>query len=49
LWEKHGSGLTNFHGSTGDIILLGTKTNELQPTFDDFSDAGFDLGVPDRH
>lgn len=44
LWEEHGSGLTNFHGSTGDIILLGTKTNELQPTFDAFSDAGFDLG-----
>ncbi|MGI6630226.1 MAG: dissimilatory-type sulfite reductase subunit alpha [Bacillota bacterium] len=44
LWEKHGSGLTNFHGSTGDVILLGTTTNELQPTFDDFIDAGFDLG-----
>src|SRR5262249_24062198 len=26
IWERHGSGLTNFHGSTGDIILLGTKT-----------------------
>ena len=23
IWEKHGSGLTNMHGSTGDIILLG--------------------------
>src|SRR5271169_5251267 len=29
-WEKHGSGLTNMHGSTGDIILLGTKTDELE-------------------
>ncbi|MCR6544880.1 dissimilatory-type sulfite reductase subunit alpha [Dehalobacterium formicoaceticum] len=44
MWEEHGSGLLNLHGTTGDIILLGTKTNELQPTFDAFSDAGFDLG-----
>ncbi|MEK6718067.1 MAG: sulfite reductase, dissimilatory-type subunit alpha, partial [candidate division NC10 bacterium] len=21
LWERHGSGLTNLHGSTGDLIL----------------------------
>src|SRR5512134_649166 len=33
LWERHGSGLTNLHGSTGDLILLGTKTEELEPTF----------------
>ena len=44
LWDKRGSGLTNFHGSTGDIILLGTTTDELQPTFDDLSEIGFDLG-----
>jgi len=44
IWDKRGSGLTNMHGSTGDIILLGTTTDELQPTFDDLSDAGFDLG-----
>lgn len=44
LWEKYGSGLTNFHGSTGDIILLGTTTQNLQPAFDEYSDAGFDLG-----
>lgn len=44
IWEKHGSGLTNFHGSTGDIILLGTETAELQPTFDEYSEAGYDLG-----
>ncbi|MDR2492509.1 MAG: hypothetical protein LBD25_03490, partial [Coriobacteriales bacterium] len=44
IWERHGSGLTNFHGSTGDIILLGTRTEELQPTFDEISDNGFDLG-----
>ncbi|MBS3977282.1 MAG: dissimilatory-type sulfite reductase subunit alpha [Syntrophomonadaceae bacterium] len=44
VWEKHGSGLTNLHGSTGDIILLGTDTSRLQPCFDDLSDSGFDLG-----
>jgi len=44
IWDKHGSGLTNMHGSTGDIILLGTTTNHLQPCFDDLSEAGFDLG-----
>lgn len=44
IWDKHGSGLTNMHGSTGDIILLGTTTPHLQPCFDDLSDAGFDLG-----
>jgi len=44
IWDKHGSGMTNMHGSTGDIILLGCRTEELQPCFDDLSDAGFDLG-----
>ncbi len=44
VWEKHGSGLTNIHGSTGDIVLLGTRTEELEPTFAALSDIGFDLG-----
>ncbi|MGD0855910.1 MAG: dissimilatory-type sulfite reductase subunit alpha [Dehalococcoidia bacterium] len=44
IWEKYGSGLTNFHGSTGDIILLGTNTESLQPCFDELTSAGFDLG-----
>lgn len=44
IWDRHGCGLTNFHGSTGDIIFLGTVTDELQPTFDDLSDHGWDLG-----
>jgi len=44
IWEKRGSGLTNMHGATGDMILLGTKTDQLQATFDELSDAGFDLG-----
>jgi dissimilatory sulfite reductase alpha subunit len=44
VWERHGSGLTNMHGSTGDIILLGTTTDHLQPCFNDLIEAGFDLG-----
>lgn len=44
VWEKYGSGLTNFHGSTGDIIMLGTTTANIQAAFDEFSEAGFDLG-----
>jgi sulfite reductase alpha subunit len=44
IWEKHGSGLTNMHGSTGDVILLGTVTDELEPTFNELTAAGFDLG-----
>ncbi len=33
LWEKHGSGMTNMHGSTGDIIMLGCRTEDLEPFF----------------
>ncbi|MBQ9020535.1 MAG: dissimilatory-type sulfite reductase subunit alpha [Eggerthellaceae bacterium] len=44
IWERHGSGLTNMHGSTGDIILLGLTTEELQPTYDEFAEQGMDLG-----
>lgn len=44
IWDRHGSGLANFHGATGDVILLGTTTESLQPCFDDLSEADFDLG-----
>lgn len=44
VWDKHGSGLTNMHGATGDIILLGAPTSALQPAFDDLAQIGFDLG-----
>lgn len=44
IWEKHGSGLTNMHGSTGDMVLLGTKTDELEPIFQELTEIGFDLG-----
>ncbi len=44
IWEEHGSGLTNMHGSTGDIVFLGTTTDELEPTFAELTKLGFDLG-----
>ncbi len=44
IWERHGSGLTNMHGSTGDIILLGTTTDHLEPAFQELTHKGFDLG-----
>ncbi len=44
IWERHGSGLTNMHGSTGDIILLGINTDELEPTFAELAKIDFDIG-----
>ncbi|MHB8174816.1 MAG: dissimilatory-type sulfite reductase subunit alpha, partial [Nitrospirota bacterium] len=44
LWEKHGSGLTNMHGSTGDMVMLGTSTEHLEDIFTDLSEHGWDLG-----
>ncbi|MEE9442333.1 MAG: dissimilatory-type sulfite reductase subunit alpha [candidate division Zixibacteria bacterium] len=44
IWDKHGSGLTNMHGSTGDIVFLGCRTDALEPVFEDLTKAGFDLG-----
>ncbi|MFP4308242.1 MAG: dissimilatory-type sulfite reductase subunit alpha [Desulfococcaceae bacterium] len=33
LWDFRGSGITNMHGSTGDIIFLGTTTKQLEEIF----------------
>ncbi len=44
IWERNGSGLTNMHGSTGDIIFLGTNTDALEKTFSELTEIGFDLG-----
>jgi len=33
LWEYRGSGMLNLHGSTGDIICIGTFTERLKPCF----------------
>ncbi len=37
LWEMRGSGLTNMHGATGDIVLLGTTTPQLEEFFYDLT------------
>ncbi|MBC8208979.1 MAG: dissimilatory-type sulfite reductase subunit alpha [Desulfobulbaceae bacterium] len=45
LWEKHGSGMTNMHGSTGDMIMLGCRTEALEPFFYELThELGQDLG-----
>ncbi len=44
IWDKYGSGLTNLHGSTGDMVLLGTNTESLEPLFAEYSSRGWDLG-----
>jgi sulfite reductase alpha subunit len=33
LWDFRGSGITNMHGSTGDIVFLGTTTKQLEEIF----------------
>ncbi len=45
LWDLRGSGLTNMHGSTGDIVLLGTTTPQLEEIFHTIThDMNQDLG-----
>jgi sulfite reductase alpha subunit len=45
LWDKYGSGLTNMHGSTGDMVMLGCRTEALEPFFAEVSSRGWDLGL----
>jgi len=45
IWELRGSGLTNMHGSTGDIVLIGTTTPQLEEIFFELThNMGTDLG-----
>jgi len=44
VWERHGSGLIAFHGQSGDIMVQGARTENVQPAFDEFNEMGFDLG-----
>ncbi|XPV75930.1 MAG: dissimilatory-type sulfite reductase subunit alpha [Desulfovibrio sp.] len=54
LWEMRGSGLTNMHGATGDIVLLGTTTPQLEEIFwevthnmnNDLGGSGSNLRTP---
>ena len=43
-WEKHGSGLVTFHGQTGNIMFIGTTTENTQKFFNEINEYGFDLG-----
>ena len=45
IWDKYGSGLTNMHGSTGDLVLLGCRTESLEAIFAEYSSRGWDLAV----
>ncbi len=44
IWDRHGSGVLNVHGSTGDMVFLGTTTDELEPCFAELTAKGWDLG-----
>jgi len=39
-----GSGLIGLHGQSGDIMLQGVRTADVQKAFDEFNEMGFDLG-----
>ena len=43
-WEKYGSGLIAFHGQTGNIMFIGTTSENTQHFFDEINSYGFDLG-----
>ena len=42
--EKHGGGLLNFHGATGNIQILGMSQAEAEDVFQAVAELGFDLG-----
>ncbi len=42
--EKHGAGILQFHGMTGDLLALGFDTKGAFAACEDFLKAGFDLG-----
>ena len=44
IWEKHGSGVINLHGQTGNLQLIGIGQHQVQAFFDEFNQAGWDLG-----
>jgi len=43
-WNKYGSGMIAFHGQTGNIMFIGTTTENTQHFFDEINEYGFDLG-----
>ena len=43
-WKKWGSGLIAFHGQTGNIMFIGTTSENTQHFFDEINKYGWDLG-----
>ena len=43
-WNKYGSGLIAFHGQTGNIMFIGTTSENTQHFFDEINKYGWDLG-----
>jgi len=44
MWDHRGSGIFNFHGSTGDMVMIGTTTDQLEPIFFDLTHQ-FDMDL----
>jgi len=44
IWEKHGSGLIALHGQSGDIMMQGCTTENVQKAWDEINEMGFDMG-----
>ena len=42
--ENGGSGLIAFHGQSGDIMMQGASTANVQKIFNELNEVGFDLG-----
>jgi sulfite reductase alpha subunit len=44
IWDKHGSGLIALHGQSGDIMMQGCTTENVQKAWDEINEMGFDMG-----
>ncbi|HEX5674324.1 MAG TPA: dissimilatory-type sulfite reductase subunit alpha, partial [Azonexus sp.] len=44
IWDKYGSGLIALHGQSGDIMMQGCTSENVQPAFDAINEMGFDMG-----
>ncbi|MBI5816604.1 MAG: dissimilatory-type sulfite reductase subunit alpha [Nitrospinae bacterium] len=44
IWDKHGAGIMQMHGMTGDALLLGTDNKTTFDAAEELMEAGWDLG-----
>ncbi len=44
IWEEYGSGLIALHGQSGDIMMQGCTSENVQKSFDEINKLGFDMG-----